>query len=380
MEGTTTATAAHDVSKGREACLIVPEVHFLPCTNSSSVMTLETRELLENVVYVGLLPLLFVTGTLANTLSLLIFLRQGLRDHVTATLFCLGVADLLYLVVISLRYSEKMVSLVLGSWWYDLWLASLVRYRLVAVQAGFSLASNFISMFIAVDRCLCVLFPLHLQRMRISFKHTISVVVIGCVVNCLGIQSLAFMYDVTCAVYVGKTMNTTDVIITPSALYKDNKMLMDVLDVFIFSTLVPGGSLVIVASSTIVTAVQLRLAVRWRSKTNASAVSVKETALTRMLIVISGIYIVCVGPRVPLSLLRLLVPGFQVWGRHCNLVVTTDALMNVLLALNSALNFFVYVTLSSKFKDTLQKTLCCDARRGFPRVPVTMRRRQNRNV
>ncbi|PVD19240.1 hypothetical protein C0Q70_19726 [Pomacea canaliculata] len=110
-----------------------------------------------------------------------------------------------------------MVSLVLGSWWYDLWLASLVRYRLVAVQAGFSLASNFISMFIAVDRCLCVLFPLHLQRMRISFKHTISVVVIGCVVNCLGIQSLAFMYDVTCAVYVGKTMNTTDVIITPRA-------------------------------------------------------------------------------------------------------------------------------------------------------------------
>ena len=81
----------------------------------------------------------------------------------------------------------------------------------------------------------------------------------------------------------------------------------------------------------------------------------KEVGLTRMLVTISVAYIVCVSPRVLRSLSCFLVLGFRAWGSLRNLVLLTEAVMNVLLALNSALNFFVFYWLGSRYRATLHR-------------------------
>ena len=92
----------------------------------------------------------------------------------------------------------------------------------------------------------------------------------------------------------------------------------------------------------------------------------KEVGLTRMLVVISVVYIVCVSPRVPRALSRLLVPEFRGWGSLCNLLLMTEAVMNVLLALNSALNFFVFYWLGSRYRTKLHQLFTGKTRRMSP--------------
>ena len=86
-----------------------------------------------------------------------------------------------------------------------------------------------------------------------------------------------------------------------------------------------------------------------------STMTQKEVGLTRMLVAISVVYIVCVSPRVLHSLCRFLVPGYRGWGSLCNLVLVTEAVVSVLLTLNSALNFFVFYWLGSRYRAMLHR-------------------------
>ena len=241
---------------------------------------------------------------------------------------------------------------------------------------------------------------------------------------------MAFKYDLTCAVLVGDNVSHVRLITTPSRLYKQHPDVLDVLDTFVFSALIPTFSLVTISVATTITAIMLSKATAWRqgkalasasqgrattgSKTSScpgwtaadgkisvterkekisrvegqsaregtsrarhedktpntqgkvsqelpsatdsrSTMTQKEVGLTRMLVAISVAYIVCVSPRVLRSLCRFLVPGFRSWGSLCNLVLLTEAVMNVLLALNSALNFFVFYWLGSRYRATLHR-------------------------
>ena len=248
---------------------------------------------------------------------------------------------------------------------------------------------------------------------------------------CAGMQVVAFKYDVTCAVLIGGNVSHVRLITTPSRLYKQHPDVLDVLDTFVFSALIPTLSLVTISVATTITTIMLSKATAWRqgkalalasqgrattgSKTSScpgwtaadgkisvterkekisrvegqstregttsrarhedktpntqgkvsqqlpsatdsrSTMTQKEVGLTRMLVAISVVYIVCVSPRVLRSLCRFLVPGFRGWGSLCNLVLLTEAVMNVLLALNSALNFFVFYWLGSRYRATLHR-------------------------
>ena len=247
-------------------------------------------------------------------------------------------------------------------------------------------------------------------------------VILPSVAVCAGMQVVVFKYDLTCAVLVDGNVSHVRLITTPSRLYKQHPDVLDVLDTFVFSALIPTLSLVTICVATTITSIMLSKATAWRqgkalasasqarvttgSKTSScagwtaadgkisrvegqsaregmtsrarhedktpntqgrfyqelpsatdsrSTMTQKEVGLTRMLVAISVVYIVCVSPRVLRSLCRFLVPGFRSWGSLCNLVLLTEAVMNVLLALNSALNFFVFYWLGSRYRATLHR-------------------------
>ena len=268
----------------------------------------------------------------------------------------------------------------------------------------------------------------------VAFKYNVTCI-------CVGMQVVVFKYDVTCAVLAGGNISSVHLIIMPSALYKQHPAMMDILDNFVFSSLVPALSLCVISVTTTITYIVLRRATAWRegkvslskmqnrnsrgsnrssfqdstetkakvSRTrkdnqtvtnkgnisregkssntkhgsqianaeaptvgspdatkpadSSSTVTQKEVNLTRMLVAISVVYIICVSPRVLHSLCRFLVPEFEVWGSLCNLVIVIEAVMNMLLALNSALNFFVFYWLGSRYRATLRRLVARKDRR-----------------
>ncbi|XP_025077853.1 uncharacterized protein LOC112554331 [Pomacea canaliculata] len=318
---------------------------------------LSSEKLSRKFVYIGFIPLAFVVGAIANVLNCLVFCRQGLSDRINLCLFSLALSDLVYLTALMVRNLEKLLALVVGKWIASLWLEKLIQFRLLAMYSGFVLVSNFLASLISVERCLCVVSPLK-ARAYLPMRLMLTFIIIGSVLILTGTQFLAFMYDVTCTVYIGPDRNQSDIMIIASDVYRDNRLLMDVLDTFVFASIVPNTSVIITAVTTVITAVKLKAVVRQRKQLACSQTfSLKEVAVTRMLIVISGIYIACVSPRVMYSVVQFIVAEFRVWGSLCNLAIVCDAVSNASLALHSAANFFVYFTMGTRFRLTLRRTV-----------------------
>ena len=86
--------------------------------------------------------------------------------------------DVLYLMLLYLRYLNKTLAYFRQvAWIKDVWVMTLLRYRVIALPAGFALVSNLISTIIAVDRCVCVTWPLRAAH-AVSAKVTATVIVV----------------------------------------------------------------------------------------------------------------------------------------------------------------------------------------------------------
>ncbi|KAK7116346.1 hypothetical protein V1264_002040 [Littorina saxatilis] len=362
------------------------------CSQRDTVMSQASRAWMEDVMYIGLLPLLAVVGVLTNVINCVVFNAQGLKDRVNMCLFCLCLADIVFLSTVSIRFMNKTLTYVIDKKWArEVWVTSLVRFRLVALPTSFALVSNFVSMVIAVERCVCVTWPLRAARL-LKTKFLAAFIVVFSTLVIAGMQVVSFKYDIACAVFIGLEHLPPEVMVLPSQLYQDNQVLLDVLDTIIFSSLVPTFSLVVVAVATTITAVKLRQAGNWRQHASgggggereskgkeggantgsgADVINRKEAVLTRMLVAMSCVYIACVSPRVLRSLCRLLVPGFRAWGSMCNLMIATESLETMFLGINSSLNFFLFYSMGSRYRATLRRLLTRRTDNAESAKPVT---------
>ena len=79
--------------------------------------------------------------------------------------------------------------------------------------------------------------------------------------------------------------------------YRQNQKLVDFFFVYVYGLALPGVVIVVVMTTTIITAIKLRQAATWRAGTSSSgSVSSREIALTMMLVYNSVFFIVCVSP------------------------------------------------------------------------------------
>lgn len=68
---------------------------------------------------------------------------------------------------------------------------------------------------------------------------------------------------------------------------------------YVLSVTIPTTSLVVVIISTTITVVQLRVSLAWRKETATLSVNdTREVALTKMLVAICCLYVVCTTPTV----------------------------------------------------------------------------------
>ena len=215
-------------------------------------------------------------------------------------------------------------------------------------------------MVIAAERCLCVLFPLKAQTLMSTRTMAILLLAITPLVQ-LGSVIFPLKWRVE------KTVNRRSgqsVWIFAPAQGPHQELISALFHIVFGFTLLFVMKLVIifiVVTCTVVTVIKLKQALAWRLTTSSSTCSdtqTQQTVLTKMLVVVCVFYVICSAPDSIMALFRVIEPEYKLAGRYANtLLLTLSISSKVFSATNCSVNFFVYYSMSSRFREELRR-LC----------------------
>ena len=284
---------------------------------------------------------------------MVVFTKHGLKERINLCLFFQSLADILYMTVNFILYVDRIYLEITGASRRGPVFRFVVNNHLLGFY-GFNWASGFMTMVIACDRCFCVLSPLRSQ----TILKTKSVLVLNVFVF---IVTVGFFFLVTTrwsiACIFDPRTNSSSAELYPSKFYLRNKKPIDALDGYIYGIALPGLFLVVVTVSSIITVVKLKKISSWREQSSSAAISVRDVALTRMLIGCSILFIVCTVPGVVFRLSILFVPDVSLRGRYYNTFTFMTSVTELFGYINSSCNFFIYYTIGSKFRATVNTLL-----------------------
>ncbi|XP_076440983.1 uncharacterized protein LOC143280235 [Babylonia areolata] len=348
-------TVSHNASAVNSSDVITPQDLSASSGELAGFVTSGALQAVEKVIHIGVLPVLVITGTVTNVINMAVFRRQGLDDRVNLCLFSLSLADLGYLLFMMAGKCHSLVSLVdplKGGYW------KLRSINTVAgIYWGFMNISATLTVIISLERCACVLAPLH-AKLLIRVR-TMAVLIVCVFVFGLGLYGLYNLrHSVIARTHLSNSKHSTVYVLGFSLFHLQYRAVTDT--VYYFSVAVPIISLLVVATSTAITATQLHLTVAWRKETAQQSVTdSREVALTKMLVAISCVYVVCITPEALMPLMVLSRPEVQPVGRQADLFFAIISVMHALCAINSSVNFIFYWSLGSRYRATLRRLCCC---------------------
>ncbi|KAL8625109.1 hypothetical protein ACOMHN_030743 [Nucella lapillus] len=227
----------------------------------------------------------------------------------------------------------------------------------VGTCLGFLAMSNFITALIAMERCLCIVSPLKAAKffktkyMKVGIT-TVAVYILTVMTTAMGLKFKAVQIT-------DPDTNTSEYITRLTPLYLRHRTLIDILYKQMLSVMLPFISLVVVIVCTIAVVHRLKVTAQWRrgAVTDMTSVEKQEVTVTRMLVTVCCVYVVCMIPNVTWSLMLFyrLAPGFLVTGHLCNAFKVTTTLANILEVSNASVNFCIYVKQSSRYRSTLRQ-------------------------
>ena len=289
-----------------------------------------------------------------------VFFRQGLRERINLCLFCLSLADLLYMLHSFLLNVDRMHQHFAGS---PPHLGPVFRFivtnHLMGFR-GFSWVSGLISTVIACERCLCVVSPLRAKSV-LRTRTTAAFLLLASLAVLAAVSVATTRWGVAC-VYHPDTRSTATALYS-TRFYRHHKEAVDTLTGWVVSLALPALYIGAVSATTAVTLVRLRTLASWRQRAaasgSASAVSAREVALTRMLVGASVLYVLCSLPVLALGVVILAVPDMSLHGRYYNAFNLMVSFFELFSYVNSSSNFFVYCFLGTRYKETLGQLFAC---------------------
>lgn len=314
----------------------------------------ETRKTVETVCFAGLITAACLLGIPANVINCLVFGRQGLKDRMNLCLFCLAFTDCFFLTctffIFSVSSFVRFYDETLGE---EYFLKSLVS--LMGVMHGCRLTSGFITMIIAVERCLCVLFPLHVAMLM-------STRVMGCLLLffSLTFQSLYIIVLFTARAVLVQKDNSSSWIITRTDFFEENKTVIQSLLNIVLGNAVPVTTFSVVSVATMTTVLKLKVSMEWRAQSSARKEDnhSRQTALTLMLVAVSCVYIFTMIPLVTWQTTEVILQDMFSPNHLYNVNMVTNAVVNSCPVVNSSVHFLVYYFRSSRFRRVFH-SICC---------------------
>ena len=328
--------------------------------NPASTITPDAELVAIKVVCGALMPPLGFSGLLLNVVNMLVFWKQGLRERINFLLFCLSCVDFVLLIQITMYSTDFFFTFLEGPFHVVGPVHEIMANKQIFVLYGFVFESGFISTMIALERYICISHPFIAKKI-LKTKVAGIIVVVSTAVLVGGHSIVADKYRVRCEYNPDKGFTLRGY--SPSQFYLENRFLVDVFNSVVYGLALPIFFFLTTSVTTVITAVKLRSAARWRrGQTSVAETDGKEVALTRMLISVSCVFIVCSIPTIMFKLAHIFLPGFTVGdNRNQNLILLGLCLIHYFPAINSSVNFFFYVKMGSRYRAEL-KSLFCPAR------------------
>ena len=332
-------------------CVILGVNATVPWDNPRNLISQETEHLIDRLKVVVFVPILYLVGTPANLVNMVVFFKQGLKSRINMCLFSLALVDLLYLNIMFVFYSERIFT---GGEKHRPFYRYIVNNNVMGL-IGFANGPALLAAIISTERCFCVLFPLRAQRC-IPTKVLAIVIVVS--VSLLGFLTFVVtaQYRVTCFYEMRTERQSWQPTFTD--YHFQNKAMLKALDGVFYGVFISVGCPVIVFITVTITVVKLQLTLRWRSQTSSSNVcNAKEIAVTKMLIALSIENFVISIPSIVLRVTPVFQPQINPFGHFANSFKALYGLTALFLYVNSSVNFFVYYFTSTKYKETLYDLL-----------------------
>ncbi|XP_012943452.1 thyrotropin-releasing hormone receptor-like [Aplysia californica] len=328
------------------------ETALMATTTGSSLSSTDilSDEVTNSVVICGLLSLL---GVLTNVINIVVFAKQGFQDSMNISLMGLAVSDLSSLVTMIwlsiLCYKPLFYHPELPFDPMDImYLTGATPHVL------FAKISSFITAFITFERCLCIAVPLKVKMIITPVRKKMIIISIYIVVSILVIpfcfgNRLIWAFDFT--------RNATILKIT----YTDEREILEAITFLTQGVFASALSFVFVVCCTIVLVIKLNSKTKWRQAASADhameRAGVKDKKVVKMVTFIAVIFIICAVPPTVFFMFMAIEPDFRFDDTYYkNLCQTVWSLTFLTETVNSSVNMFVYLKMSSKYRAEFLKT------------------------
>ena len=144
-----------------------------------------------------------------------------------------------------------------------------------------------------------------------------------------------------------------------SHFYRHHRHFIDVLSNLVYGVVLPGLFTAVVTSTTLLTVFRLRQVLAWRSQTSSNVTSAREVALTRMLIVTSWVFVACYFPIILFRMISFVEKDLAYGRKYHNIFRAILSVNEMMTYMNSSLNFFVYCSVGSRYRQVLRHCLLC---------------------
>ncbi|CAL1541310.1 unnamed protein product, partial [Lymnaea stagnalis] len=310
----------------------------------------EVRLIFQALNFAIVCQVMDIFGTATNIINIIVFLKQGFKDSVNVSLFALAVSDVGMLGTLiwhnlcfnplfhdaDLPFDSIEMQYLTGGW----------------PHVMFTRITSWITAFITLERCLCIAMPLKIKIIFTPKRVTIIMVSIF-VILIASVSPVYYANRYGMKFFPDRNKTLLGLIYTP------DREQVEKVSFTINNIIVPFSAFLTILSCTIILVVKLKNKTKWRQRSAVSGqsetMSSRDQKVTRMVVMISTLFIVCFTPICVLFIGMTVEPGLSIDGKYHNMFFVVFSFGYILETTNSALNIFIYYNMSTKYRDVFRQ-------------------------
>lgn len=309
-------------------------------------------------------------GAVANCMNIAVFLKQGFSNTINISFFALSISDLCCVLAL-LWQTIGLNPLVLkaGAMWVPLDFVYLTASWPHNISCRIT---SYITIFVTLERCLCIALPLKVKNIFTPAKTTVAIVVIF-IVNIL---SLVPEYATS---YLAWTYFPESNRTLLAINFKPGREKVVGL-VYIMNCTTGIMSFVGIVVITAFLVFKLKEASQWRQEVTSGSqqhgtVSSRDKKTVKIVAALACILICCYTPGMIISMTTFAVPEFDIGRKYSNTFLSMWSIGGMFQALNSSVNIILYYKMSSKYRDTFHQlvVVCRCHKHSFGHVGTSRR-------
>ncbi|KAK0048868.1 P2Y purinoceptor 2 [Biomphalaria pfeifferi] len=325
-------------------------------SNKRDIFTSDYARVLFNIWF-GLVAtaVLTVWSMVSNIVNITVFVKQGLKERVNFTLFCLSCSDFMGAFFVTsmtpgFAGDVHILSSTVESSSYVIYLS---WYRTAFVDL-----STALTVFIAIERCSCVTRPLHFNSSFVAI-HGQSIVVAIILFMVANYLPLLSTFDFTT---LSNSDTNASLVIT---VYSKLNIAVQQYNDFVFGISLTAICQIVIFVCAILMYKGLQKSSKVRNVSNmkvrknvvgSNGLSNKERRVVKMILVLASLYMVAALPQIVFCWARVLIPELP-QNKIGNLHMLLGAIIYYTAATYGAFSIFIYFNFSSSYRAVLRQFL-----------------------